>query len=62
MLILCECNSANCRLKIEIPAEEYSLKENHEIIIVNNCKIGPEPTDILIKEKNGYKIYRENSV
>jgi len=29
------------------------------VIIVDGCEHGPEPTDVLVEEREGYKLYKE---
>lgn len=58
----CECQSSRslCRLQISIPFEDaWVIKMRGAIIIVDGCKRGPEPTDILIEHCDGYSLYRE---
>ncbi len=57
---LCECNSFTCDKSIMLSYEECcKAHEDGNIIIVKNCEAGPEPTDVLVEEKNKYSIYKE---
>ena len=60
MRIPCECNSYGCNCMIDLSYEE-NLKAhlNGGIVIIHACSHGPEPTDILVKKKDKYSIYRE---
>lgn len=60
MMVLCECNSFNCKMAITLSLEDnFKAHSNGGIVIVNGCRTGPDPTDILVIEKDGYSIYKE---
>lgn len=59
MIMLCECSSRYCNLSVDIPEQEYIEKEENEVVIVDKCKTGPDPTDIFVCQKEGYSLYRE---
>ena len=64
MKLVCECNSFDCNEQIEISAEETSLfmRQNpRPVVISNDCKTGPDSTDVLLEEKATYKLYKEKS-
>jgi hypothetical protein len=59
---LCECNSFKCRLEVWIPIEEAVRRNGqdfsyHWVIIVDGCKTGPEPGEILKEKHDGYGFY-----
>lgn len=57
--IFCECGS-RCRKTIALDAGVYSdFSRRGLIMIVNGCEHGPEPTDVLVEEREGYKLYKE---
>jgi len=60
--MLCECDSSDCNLKVEISVKEAHeiIKRNNLILIVDGCQIGPEPTDELKEKRKGYALYSEN--
>lgn len=56
--ILCECSSL-CRKTVALDAGVYGdFSRQGLVIIVNGCKHGPEPTDVLVEEREGYKLYK----
>ena len=58
--VLCECNSWTCDKSITLPLEQCTKdREGGNIIIVSDCEAGPDPTDVLVEEKDGYSIYKE---
>lgn len=58
--IFCGCCDWKCLKTIPIDNEEYfKISSNNFIIISNQCKKGPEETDILIEKKELYSIYKE---
>jgi len=58
---LCECNSHECALKATLTMKELQEKRKLDLIlIVDGCKRGPEPTDVLVKTCKGYKLYEES--
>lgn len=60
MLLLCECDS-DCVEEFEVPDEEaleIMLNRNNLTIISDNCKHGPEKTDVFVEQRQGYKVYR----
>ena len=60
MKILCECNSFTCRMTIDMSLEEgLEAHKNGNLVIIDGCPNGPDPTDELIEKKDGYSIYRE---
>ena len=60
MRLLCECMGFGCDLTIEMSVEEgLKARAEGKIIIVAGCSAGPEDTDTLIEEKEGYSIYKE---
>jgi len=62
MLILCECYSFRCIETIEAPFEELQKARTHgSVLIAASCLHGPESTDRLVAEKDGYKVYTEGS-
>ena len=57
--ILCECASW-CRKIVKL--DIGMLTDIHRrglVIIVDGCEHGPEPTDVLVEEREGYKLYEE---
>ena len=54
--------SFDCKLKITLPFDEAieAKKYADTVIIINGCSTGPEETDKLISEKEGYSIYRDS--
>jgi hypothetical protein len=63
MKVLCECNSTQCRLWIEVPMEEFreivqAPKRKGQWVISDECQTGPSPDDELITIRIGYKVYR----
>lgn len=63
MQVLCECDSFNCNLAIEISvADMQEIKSDPSKLIISGiCPTGPEPTDELVEDRGTYKIYRERS-
>lgn len=61
--ILCECNSFDCTFSIDLLLEKVqTIKANSDnIVIVDGCPRGPEPTDVLVSKESGYSIYREET-
>lgn len=60
MQTLCECNSTECRLTFNIPLRELQqIQAVSQIVIVDGCPTGPEPTDTLVRKESGYTIYEE---
>lgn len=62
MKILCECNSRDCREVIDLPTNVLmAIKTGtpDQVIIVDGCPTGPEPTDVLVSKEPGYSIYKE---
>lgn len=61
MEVFCECNSFDCGFVITLPYEENMKIHTtpKQLIIVDGCPKGPEPTDTLVEKKDGYSIYRE---
>ena len=59
-IVFCECNSFECTKTIELPAEEAQaiLLLGDVFVIVDDCEIGPSPTDILHEAREGYTLYR----
>ena len=61
--ILCECNSFQCSASpIQMSAEEqmeFRRTIPGVVFIAKDCPNGPEPTDILVEEKDKFFIYRE---
>jgi hypothetical protein len=58
---LCECNSADCTLSIELPVSILQRRMSEGFVIVlTACARGPEPTDTLIETEPGlgrYSLY-----
>ncbi len=59
--ILCECDGFDCKLSIKISFEEglEAKRNENNVIIINGCQTGPNPTDVLISKEKGYTIYRD---
>lgn len=59
--VLCECESFNCSKSIKISYEKsMEIRKNpNAIIIIDGCIRGPNKTDTLISEEQGYSIYEE---
>lgn len=58
MEYICECESATCKRLIYLSDEQF-LEKGMLIMIVKGCPKGPEPTDRLVKECDGYSLYKE---
>ena len=57
---LCECDSFNCKLKVDLPLEEATeIQRSGLVLIVKDCQVGPNPTDELKEERNSYSLYSE---
>ena len=60
MKVLCECSSLACGKIVEIPVEKVErIKDVGFIIIAANCHHGPDETEELVSEGDGYKTYAE---
>lgn len=60
MKFMCECMNAECRLMVVIPTAKYnSLSAKFQVVIVDGCKHGPEPTDTFVSAEEGYTVYQE---
>ena len=60
MKVLCECSSPACGKIVEIPIERMEqIKDVGHLIIVANCHHGPDETEELVSEEDGYNLYRE---
>jgi len=61
MKVLCECNSFDCDGVITLSLEENMKIHTtpKQLIIVDGCSKGPDPTDTLVEKKDGYSIYKE---
>jgi hypothetical protein len=60
MLRLCECNSVDCGLAVDLSFEEaMGVEASGLIFIAKGCKKGQEETDVLIEERENYSLYRE---
>lgn len=59
--VLCECESFYCNKSIKIPYKiNMEIRKNpNTIIIIDGCIKGPNKTDTLISEEQGYSIYEE---
>lgn len=58
-LVLCECNSFDCSERIPMSLRDYlDINRKGWIVIANDCRTGLEPTDVLIKERKGYRVVR----
>jgi len=58
MEYLCECESSNCKRLVYLTDQQF-LEKGLLILIVNGCPKGPEPTDTLVRECEGYSLYQE---
>jgi hypothetical protein len=59
--LLCECDSFECSSAVQVPQETVQrVMQDGLIPIIDGCKIGPKPTDELVEECVGYKLYRED--
>ena len=62
MKVLCECSSPACGKLVEIPPETVEkTKDAGYFIIAANCHHGPDETDELVSEGDGYKTYAEKT-
>ena len=60
MDIFCECNSANCGITADIELEVYQKAVADGVyVIVDGCRTGPEPEDILVEKREGYSLYKD---
>ena len=59
--VLCECNSTRCKKVINLSVAEMvqATEDVDHVIIANNCRKGPDKTDVLVEKRRGYSIYRE---
>lgn len=58
MRVLCECGSWTCHLRAELtPAENRERGEL--VLIVDGCETGPEAGDVLVRDGDGYRLYRD---
>jgi len=61
----CMCDSFGCSLVVDISADEYDQIINATgpefVIIVNGCAHGPSTGDVLVEERQTYRIYREQT-
>lgn len=56
---LCECDSFNCGLKVELPlAVALQLHQNGQIVVVDGCKNGPSDGDALVERRKEYSVYK----
>ena len=60
--LFCMCESIECALEVELPLSEARevLRDEKNIVIVDGCPNGPEPTDKLIEKRSGYTLYQES--
>jgi hypothetical protein len=60
MKFLCECNSFNCPLSIDIDLDEMTKikSESDQIIIVDGCMSSPVVGDVKLEERLGYSIWK----
>lgn len=56
----CECNSLACSRSMRIPISEVQdhYTKSGYVFISNSCIFGPEPTDVFIEQRQGYKVYK----
>jgi len=59
--VICECNSPECLLKIQVRASTYlqKLREGNFAFIHMNCRYGPETDDIFIADYHTFKVYQQ---
>lgn len=56
----CECTSNSCRLTVDLPLDEAQRLSKADLVtIVDGCERGPEASDELVEEHEGYNVYRE---
>lgn len=54
---VCQCDS-NCLLMVDLtPEAKLEFDDNDWFIISDDCKRGPEPTDVFVKRGPGYRIF-----
>ena len=59
---VCECNSMSCKLMVKIPLDVGErIKRENLILVVNGCVTPAMDGDILVEEREGYSLYREES-
>lgn len=59
MKLECECMSM-CTLEADISEAEYQeMGQKHQVFIVDECKTGPEKTDVFVEQRPGYKVYTD---
>jgi hypothetical protein len=58
----CECNALSCPRKILAPLDDPELQRADRFVIVDGCKYGPEPSDVLVAERQGYRLFRKKGV
>ena len=63
ILQLCECNDMYCAQAIELPIELIRRKESENLVmIIDGCKKGPSPGDIMMEQGDGFAFYKEAEV
>lgn len=56
---LCECDSFNCGLKVDLPTDiALQFHQNDQIVIVDGCENGPSDGDTLVEKRKGYSVYK----
>ncbi len=61
--VFCECESFDCAKLIKLPfdtAMEIAAITPKAYVIVDDCQVGPNETDVLYEKREGYSLYRES--
>ena len=57
---LCLCDSFECSIWVEVPFDEaQAVEQGGLVLIARSCRVGPNPTDVLVEERELYSLYRD---